>query len=130
MNSTLTRKVRARFDVINRYNVTIKSLKNKIKQASGIDELTMLASKIIELEQGILVEKTAGYKELEREKLQIEEKVDKAKRDLQRLESELEHLDNKLDYKVNGYRRVLESRLDNLNKDYNMVLETMTDVKL
>ena len=48
------------FDRINRHNVAITSLKNQLKQASSIDELTVLAGKIIELEQQIVVEKTAG----------------------------------------------------------------------
>jgi predicted nucleic acid-binding Zn-ribbon protein len=123
MNNTLTRKKKAvasntRFDVINRYNVSIASLKNQIKQATGIDELTVLAGKIIDLEQQILVEKTAGYKELEKEKSVVEDKIDRIKRELRRLEGDLQHIDNKIDLKVNVYRRVLLNKIDTLSEEY------------
>ena len=115
----------ARFDVINRYNVAIISLRNQLKQAAGIDELTIIASKIIDLEQQILVEKTAGYKELEKEKNTVESKIDKIKRELRRLEDDLQMIDNRIDLKVNVYRKALQNKIDNLSEEYTGIVSQM-----
>lgn len=130
MNKTLTRKDNPRFDVINRYNVAILSLKNQLKTATGIDELTSIASKIIDLEQQILVEKTAGYKQLEKEQKEISSKVDKLRRELRRAEEELESVDHKIDHKINGYRKALQIKIDSLNEDYNVIVENMEALDL
>jgi predicted nucleic acid-binding Zn-ribbon protein len=125
MNKTLTKKDNPRFDIINRYNVTIISLRNQLKQAIGIDELTSIASKIIELEHQILVEKSAGYAQLEEEKKKIESKVDKLRRELKRAEDDLNRIDNSIDLKMNGYRKALQSKIDSLNDEYNEVILSM-----
>lgn len=127
MNRTLKGKTvkNARFDVINRYNVAIASLRNQLKQATGIDELTLIASKIIDLEQQILVEKTAGYKELEKEKTVVESRIDKMKRELRRLEDSLQTIDLKIDLKVNVYRNALQTRIDNLADEYTGIVSQM-----
>lgn len=114
-----------RFDTINRYNVAIISLRNQLKQAAGIDELTILAGKIIDLEQQILVEKTAGYKELEKEKVQVESKIDKMRRELRFLENDLQRIDNKIDLKVNVYRTALQGRIENLSTEYSTIVKQM-----
>ena len=127
MNRTLKGKSikNARFDVINRYNVAIASLRNQLKQAAGIDELTLIASKIIDLEQQILVEKTAGYKELEKEKNALSSKIDKIKRELRRLEDNLQTIDNKIDLKVNVYRKALQTKIDTLADEYTGIVAQM-----
>lgn len=127
MSRSLTGKKtkNARFEVINRYNVAIASLRNQLKQASGIDELTILAGKIIDLEQQILVEKTAGYKELEKEKNQVESKIDKTKRELRRLEDDLQKIDNKIDLKVNVYRKALQAKIEDLSEEYTGIVDQM-----
>lgn len=130
MNKTLTRKDNPRFDVINRYNVAIASLRNQLKTATGIDELTSIASKIIDLEQQILIEKTAGYKQLEKEQKEISNKVDKLRRELRRAEEELDLVDNKIDHKINGYRKALQIKIDSLNEDYNVIVENMEALDL
>lgn len=112
-----------RFDVINRYNVAIISLRNQLKQATGIDELTLIAGKIIDLEQQILVEKTAGYEELEKEKNVVESKIDKIRRELRRLEDDLQMIGNKIDLKVNVYRSVLQNKIDNLSVEYTGIVD-------
>lgn len=132
MNRTLKGKQNfknARFDVINRYNVAIASLRNQLKLATGIDELTVIASKIIDLEQQILVEKTAGYKELEKEKSTVESKIDKMKRELRRLEDDLHTIDNKIDLKVNVYRKVLQNKIDDLSDQYTGIVGQMDQLR-
>lgn len=132
MSGTLKGKTstkNARFDVINRYNVTIMSLRNQLKQATGIDELTLIASKIIELEQQILVEKTAGYKELEKEKSTVEIKIDKIKRELRRLEDDLQYIDNRIDLKVNVYRNALQTKIDDLSDQYTGIVSQISDIE-
>jgi hypothetical protein len=114
-----------RYEIINKYNVAIASLRNKILQTNGIDELTLLASKIIEMEQQILIEKTAGYKELEKEKKTLENKLDKAKREIQRMEHDKTIINNKINVKINGYKKTLESKIADLSNDYNTLLENM-----
>jgi predicted nuclease with TOPRIM domain len=127
MNKTLTKKDNPRFDVINRYNVAILSLRNQLKQANGIDELTAIAGKIIELEQQILVEKSAGYAQLEEEKKKVEGKVDKLRRELKRAEDDLNRIDNSMDLKVNGYRKALQTKIDLLNEEYNDIMSYSSD---
>ncbi len=122
MSKTLSKKNMPRFDSINKYNVTIKSLRNKLKSAKGIDELTDIASKIIELENQILTEKTNGYKQLEVEKKQVEKKINKLQRVLTKESNKLQQIDDSLEYKLNGYRKKLQMRVDSLADDYIMVM--------
>ena len=117
MSKTLIKKDLPRFDNINKYNVTIKSLRNKLKSAKGIDELTDIASKIIELENQILTEKTSGYKQLETEKKQVEKKINKLQRVLTKETTKLQQIDDSLECKLNGYRKKLQLRVDSLNED-------------
>ena len=123
MYKTLTKKEKTRFEVINKYNVAIMSLKNQLKNASSIDELTILASKIINLEQQILVEKSTGYKELEQEKKKVETKIDKLTRELKQAENDLNRIDNNIDLKLNGYRSALQAKIEGLTDDFNNMQE-------
>ena len=127
MNQSLNRKKfrQPRFDVINRYNVAIKSLRNQLKTASGIDELTNIASKIIELEQQIMIEKSIGYQRLKDNKKQIKYKIDKLQRELNQAEGELSQIDTKLTFKINGYRKTLQARIDSLNIEYQAIVGFM-----
>jgi DNA gyrase/topoisomerase IV subunit A len=122
MSKTLSKKELPRFDNINKYNVTIKSLRNKLKSAKGIDELTDIASKIIELENQILTEKTNGYKRLEHEKKQVEKKINKLQRVLTAETNNLQRIDDSLEFKLNGYRKKLQMRIDSLSDEYIMVM--------
>lgn len=131
MNNTLTKKENPRFEIINKYNVAILSLRNQLKQAKGIDELTQIASKIVDLEQQILVEKTVGYKELEGEKKKIETKIDKLRRELKWAENDLDRIDNTIDVKLNGYRKALQYKIENLTSDYtNIEQQLLNSVNL
>lgn len=123
MYKTLTKKEKTRFEVINKYNVAIMSLKNQLKNASSIDELTILASRIINLEQQILVEKSTGYKELEQEKKKVETKIDKLTRELKQAENDLNRIDNNIDLKLNGYRSALQAKIEGLTNDFNNMQE-------
>ena len=116
------------FEKINKYNVAIKSLKNQLKNSNSIDELTIIAGKIIELEQQIVVERGAGYRQLERERKEVENKVDKIKRELRRAEDELARIDSTLDLKVNGYKKTLQLKIDALGEEYNIIAEKINDV--
>lgn len=130
MIKTLTKKENPRFELINKYNVAITSLKNQLKQAEGIDQLTQVATKIIDLEQKILVEKAMGYKEIEEEKKKIADKVDKLRRELKAAENELTRVDNSLDLKVNGYKKALQIKIDNLSQEYINIEQQLNDVNL
>ena len=122
MSKALTKKELPRFDNINKYNVTIKSLRNKLKSAKGIDELTEIASKIVELENQILTEKNSGYKQLENKKKQVEKKINKLQRILNVETNNLQRIDDSLECKLNGYRKKLQLRIDNLHDEYIMVM--------
>lgn len=71
-----------RFDLINRYKVSIKSLQNKLKNSKNTDELTVTAGKIIELEELIFLEKTAKIKTLEKKKQAMELSLAKMQKDI------------------------------------------------
>ncbi len=122
MSKPLTKKDLPKFDTINKHNVAIQSLRNRLKSAKGIDELTNLAARIIELENQILTEKTTGYKQLEEEKKSIETRIDKLSRELSRATHDLHRVGNSLDYKLNGYKKKLQSRIDSLNDEYVMIM--------
>lgn len=130
MIKTLTKKENPRFELINKYNVAVSSLKNQLKQAEGIDQLTQVATKIIDLEQKILVEKAMGYKEIEEEKKKIADKVDKLRRELRAAENELTRVDNSLDLKVNGYKKALQIKIDNLSQEYINIEQQLNEVNL
>jgi septal ring factor EnvC (AmiA/AmiB activator) len=121
MQYTMAEINQPNFEKINKYNVTIMSLKNQLKASTNIDELTMIAGKIIELEHQIIVEKTAGYKSLEKERKEIENKIDKIRRELKRAEDELARVDGTLDFKLNGYRIALQNRIEVLSDEYNEI---------
>lgn len=114
-----------RFDIINKYNITILSLRNKLKNAEGIDELTDIASKIIELEQAIMREKTVGYRRLEDEKKKIKNKIGKLQRELDTAMMELDQLDSKIDHKMNGYKTGLEKKIESLAAEYNGLVKCL-----
>lgn len=118
MNKTLIKKDIKRFENVNKYNVTISSLRNKLKMAKGVDELTDIASKIVELENQILIEKTNGYKQLESERKHVEKKINKLQQVLTKETNKLQQIDNSLECKLNGYRKKLQMRIDLLNDDY------------
>jgi len=122
MSRRLTKKDLPRFDVINKYNVAIKSLRNQLKQATGIDELTNIAAKIVDLEQQIMTEKSNGYKQLEEEKKLIEKRIDTLTRELERAKGDLNRVGNSLDFKLNGYRKKLQARIDSLNDEYAVIM--------
>ena len=113
-----------RFDIINKYTVAIKSLRNQLKRASGIDELTYLAGKILELENKIMIEKSIGYRELEETKKATIDKIDKLQRDLAKAESELSQIDTKLDIKLNSYRKKIQEKIESLNTEYTSLLSS------
>ncbi len=121
MSKTLNRRRQPRFDLINKHNVTIKSLRNQLHRAEGIDELTTIASKIIELEQQIMIEKSIGYRQLEESKKQLLYKINKLQRSLQKAEADLSQIDTKLDFKLNGYRNRLQEKIDLLNSEYQSI---------
>lgn len=122
MSKPLTKKDLPSFDAINKHNVAIQSLRNRLKAAKGIDELTNLAARIIELENKILTEKTVGYKKLEVEKKVIETRISKLSRELNKATLDLSRVDNSLDYKLNGYKQKLQTRIDSLNEEYIMIM--------
>ncbi len=105
------------YEKINKYKVSIKSIKNKIKEANGIDELTVLASKIIELENQIVLEKNKDFLKLEKSKKEAELLVDQAKRKLKQAEYELQHLESTIELKTTKYRKELQLKIESLEND-------------
>ena len=110
------------FNIINKYNICIKSLSNQLKISTNVNELTVIASKIIELEQEILYEKTSGCLKLKKEKYKINNKIETLKRQINIAEKELQYIESSLDYKINGQKKILNKKIDKLNDEYNDVL--------
>jgi septal ring factor EnvC (AmiA/AmiB activator) len=129
MSKSLTKKISSvdscSFEKINKFNVAIMSLKNQLRSSNNIDELTLVASKIIDLEHQIVIEKTTGYKQLEEEKKTIEYKIDKIRRDLKNAENDLHRVGNNIDLKLVGYKNALQMKIDLLNDEYNLSVERM-----
>ena len=97
-----------RFDLINKYNIAIKSLRNQIKNTKGLDDLTVLADKIIELEHKIMLEKSTGYRKLETSKIAVKNKIDKLQRELANAQNVLTYINSKLDYKINRHSKKVQ----------------------
>ena len=115
------------FDKINRCNVAIQSLRNQLNQSTNIDELTLIASKIIELEQEIINERARGHKKLERKRKTVESKIDKLQRQLLAAQDELDDLDQTIDQRLNGYRKNLISRIEDLNNEFQELSDTISE---
>lgn len=119
MAESLTRIVKLpSFEKINRYNVAIISLKNQLKTAISVDELTVIASKIIDLEQQIVVEKAIGCRELEKEKKDLINHVSKLRRNIRRAEDDLQRIDNYINLKISGEKEMLQTRIDLLSDEF------------
>lgn len=106
------------FDKINRINVAIKSLRNQLRNTTDIEKLTQIAGSIATLEHQAVVEKSQGYKQLEKQRKHIEDKIDNMKRQLKNAEYELQRVDNSLYNKVSGYRKLLQMRINMLHEEY------------
>ncbi len=112
------------FISINKYSIAINSLQNKLINATSLDEILLISDKIIQLEKEIIIEKTSSCKEIEKEKKEIENKIDKIKRDLRKEEDYLKQVDNKLNLKVNSHKKLLENKITFLQSEYNSHLTT------
>lgn len=121
-------KKHPRYEIINKYNVTIQSLRQSIKLANTADELASLANKIADFERKIFLEKTAGYKQLEQERKQIQDQIDKKTRELKMLENEKNLLSNKIAIKIKGQKLELEEKIATLRKDYDLIVESLEDI--
>jgi septal ring factor EnvC (AmiA/AmiB activator) len=118
------------FRKINQYQVAILSLKTKLKEAKDIDDLTILSNKIIELEKEILVEKTSGHKKLEKEREEIRQKIDKIQRQLMAAQHDLERVNNSIELKTTGYKKVLEKKIEALSEEYSHLLSEQESMSL
>jgi predicted NAD-dependent protein-ADP-ribosyltransferase YbiA (DUF1768 family) len=95
--------IEPKFDKINKLNVAISSLRNQLKTSISINEILLIASKIIELEQSVCYNRLYGCKELENKRNHIIYKIIKLKRQLTQANKNLIHIENSLDYKLNRY---------------------------
>lgn len=111
------------FELINRYNVSIASLRNQLKSADTIDQLTVIASRIISLEQKIIAEKCVACKHLYNKRMLIQRKIEDLRRNLNREEQELSHINNLINVKVSGYRKKLNHKMDTLSEEYKSIVE-------
>lgn len=107
------------FELINKYTVQITSLKNQLRLSTDIDELTIIADRIIELENQIIAEKASGVKILEKEKKNTLERIDKIHRELRKAEEELQRIDQTMEFRLTKYKETLESKIESLSKQYN-----------
>ena len=107
-----------KYDKINKCNVAILSLRNKLKECKSVDELTMIASKIIELEQEVLLERSIRCKKLDKERKKIENKIDKLNRKLDLAKLDLQIIDDKIHIRIESYKKQLEKRMKNLEDEY------------
>lgn len=121
-------KLHPRYEIINKYNVTIQSLRQSIKLANTPDELAAIANKIVDFERKIFLEKTAGYKQLEQERKNIQDQIDKKARELKLLENEKNILNNKIAIKIKGQKLELEEKIATLRKDYELIVESLEDI--
>lgn len=115
------------FDKINRCSVAIQSLRNQLKLSQNLDELTIIAGKIIDLENEILSERTAGCKKLAKKKKEIEIKIDGLRRKISNEETKLSTIDNMITLKISKYKEQLENKIEDLSKEYNSIV-SMCDV--
>ena len=109
-------KQKTDFAKINMLNCSIKSLRNQLKAAKSIDELILITSKIIKLEELIANERLNGYQNLNKKRKDLENMLTIT--DSKQLYYELEHVINTLKYKINGYKTILNSRINQLSNDY------------
>lgn len=107
------------FELINKYTVQITSLKNQLKLSNDIDELTIIADRIIELENQIIAEKATGVKVLEKEKKSTLDRIDKIQRELRKAEEELQRIDQTMEFRLVKYKQTLESKIEALSRQYN-----------
>lgn len=114
-----------RFDLINKYNIAIGSLKNKLKAASDINELTIVAGQIMELENKIILERTSGYQKLEKERIQVLAEIDNHKRALARLEGLLHTIEQRIKSKTTLNQKIIEAKLSQLHIEYNQALQNL-----
>jgi hypothetical protein len=107
------------FSKINIMNCAIISLKNQLKMSKSIDELTLITSKIITLEESIANERLLGYRKLNQKRKDLEMllKINNSKS----TECELEHITAMLKYKINGYKSILDNRINTLSNEYSKI---------
>ena len=114
------------FSKINILNCSIRSLKNQLKSASSIDELTVITSKILDLEQCIADERIAGYQKLNRLRISLETKIDGLSDRSKPLEYELSCVTLALVHKLNTYRSILDKKITNLSCEYADLTKNLT----
>ncbi len=117
------------FNRINRYSVQINSLKNQLRTASDINELISVSSKIIELEKQIILERMAGFNALQKEKNAAVEKIDKIRRSLEKEEEKLWRINTTIDNRTTQYRNTLQSRIEELEHEFEEHSSTMENTK-
>lgn len=118
----ITRPQTSRYDLINRYSVSIASLRNRLKRTVSVDELAIIASKIIDLENRIMAEKNSGCKELEIKRATVEERIKKLRSLLRESKRELRHINKEIDAKIMLYRKELDGRIMLLKDEYNNII--------
>jgi DNA anti-recombination protein RmuC len=68
-----------------------------------------------------------GYKQLEKERKEIESRIDRIKRELRRAEEDLSRIDGALDLKVNGYKKMLQSKIDSLGEEFHALVTQLEE---
>ena len=87
--------------------------------SKSIDELTLITSKIITLEESIANERLLGYRRLNQKRKDLEMLL--KNNNSKSTECELEHITSMLKYKINGYKSILDNRINTLSNEYSKI---------
>lgn len=115
------------FDKVNRCSVAIVSLRRQLTNANDINELTLLAGKIIELEQELTTEKLKTTLALEKKKNTVEKKIDLLKRKLLQAEEELALIKATIKRKRENTKNSLDLKISLLNKEYTEMSDILSE---
>ena len=115
------------YDKINRCSVAIASLRRQLANANDVDELTILASKIIELEQQLTAEKLKTNIVLEKKKTEMERKIDLLRRKLTQAEEELALIKATIKRKRENTKSSLDLKISMLNKEYSDMSDILSE---
>ena len=112
----MNKNVKPNYDIINKNKVAIKSLRTQLSKAKTIDELSFIAAEIVNLENQIAFEKSAGYAKYQAEKKKLSNQIDKLQRTIKRSESILSIIDQQLEHKTSN--KELKEHINDLEKYY------------
>ena len=112
----MNRNIKPNYDIINKNKVAIKSLRTQLSKAKTVEELSAIAAEVVELENQIAFEKSAGYVKYQAEKKKIANQIDKLQRTIRRNESIISIIDKQLEHKTSN--KELKEHINDLARYY------------